>query len=73
MRSYKSAISLSMKNAVSNPLARNRFRSELSVRPMHLFGLHCDHDYYFRVFATAARAWTLTPTFCNIVAIEQAS
>src|SRR6516162_8906264 len=28
-------------------LARNRFRSGFSIRPMHLFGHNCDHDYYF--------------------------
>ncbi len=30
-------------------LARNRFQVRNSVRPMHLFGLNRDHDYYFEL------------------------
>ena len=29
--------------------ARNRFSGQDSVRPMHLFGPNCDHDYYFEL------------------------
>ena len=30
-------------------LARNRFRSGFSIRPMHLFDPFLDHDYYFKL------------------------
>jgi len=50
MHSKKSAISLSLKMCPSNhgSLAIS-IQVWNSVRPMHLFGLHCDHDYYFEL------------------------
>ena len=46
-------------------LARNRFQVRNSVRPMHLFGRTCDHDYYFelpcegeRDTQSITRCWT---------------
>ena len=32
-----------------------RFRSEVSIRPMHLFGHNRDHDYYFRLLGEEER------------------
>src|SRR5215472_16504751 len=37
-------------------LARNQFRSGISVRPMHLFGRNFNHDYYFELLAEEERA-----------------
>jgi len=44
------AISLWLNGCPTNlRLARNRFRSGISIRPMHLFGHNRDQDYYFRL------------------------
>src|ERR1035437_6813811 len=52
VHSEERAISLSLK-VLPLPyqprLARNRFRSGNSVRPIHLFGHTFDHDYYFEL------------------------
>ena len=46
----------SEKHCHTNPgLARNRFRSAISIRPMHLFGHNRDHDYYFRLLREEER------------------
>jgi hypothetical protein len=56
MHSKKGAISLSLKVLLCNRrLARNRFQVRNSVRPMHLFGHNCDHDYYFELLV--AEEW----------------
>ena len=52
MHSEERAISLSLKLLLllyQPRLARNRFRSGNSVRPIHLFGHNFDHDYYFEL------------------------
>src|ERR1035437_7604504 len=68
VHSEERAISLSLK-VLPLPyqprLARNRFRSGNSVRPIHLFGHTFDHDYYFelpregeRDTQSITRCWT---------------
>ena len=52
--SEKSAISLSLMVCLFQPrLACNQSSDRNSARPMHLFGLHCDHDYYFELLREA--------------------
>ena len=51
MCSKKSAIALSM-DGVAFPTVGSLvivFQVRNSVRPMHLFGRTCDHDYYFEL------------------------
>jgi hypothetical protein len=56
IRSEASAISLLLRFAKTNlRLARNRYRSRISIRPMHLFGHNRDHDYYFRLLREEER------------------
>src|SRR5450755_1861341 len=58
MHSEKSASSLSLKLLLllyQPRLARNRFRSGNSVRPIHLFGHTFDHDYYFELLREEER------------------
>ena len=56
MHSWKSAISLSMRIDVpTKARSQSKFRSGRSVRPMHLFGLNCDHDYYFELLGEEER------------------
>src|SRR5271156_2834556 len=54
VHSEERAISLSWKVLLlpyQPRLARNRFRSGNSVRPIHLFGHAFDHDYYFELLS----------------------
>ena len=52
-------------------LARNRFRSAISIRPMHLFGHNCDHDYYFELLREEERdAQSIARCFSATMAIS---
>src|SRR5437879_9083878 len=60
MHSEKSTSSLSWNQVPCQPGSRrNRLKSGNSVRPMHLFGLNRDHDYYFELLGEGGAGYPI--------------
>jgi len=64
---------------LSKPKARVviSFRSESSIRPMHLFGRTCDHDYYFELLPqevqnahSVSGCWIHTPAISGLFCVR---